>query len=246
MALWGNNDNINSVGTVSVDLATLTVTGTGTSFGQVGSASTGDVIRVGNYGEAVITGITSARLLSIGSTTALQNDTISGEQFDITQSPKYVVFDSVYLGGTTQGASSLILTTAATAAAGVGTNIIRVDSVLGVVAGDIFSGGGISRSVSSIGATTVSLASTISSGISTGSVIEFSRTTGKRTSNVSNVSTAGSQASQGTVFETGVGWVGITTYMDYWGNMRVKKEILVAMSGIQTGNTPLYDSNPLV
>lgn len=237
MALWGNNDNINSVGTVSVDLATLTVTGTGTSFGQVGSASTGDVIRVGNYGEAVITGITSARLLSIGSTTALQNDTISGEQFDITQSPKYVVFDSVYLGGTTQGASSLILTTAATAAAGVGTNIIRVDSVLGVVAGDIFSGGGISRSVSSIGATTVSLASTISSGISTGSVIEFSRTT---------VSTAGSQASQGTVFETGVGWVGITTYMDYWGNMRVKKEILVAMSGIQTGNTPLYDSNPLV
>jgi hypothetical protein len=32
--------------------------------------------------------------------------------------------------------------------------------------------------------------------------------------------------------------------MDSEGNMRVKKEILVAMSGIETGNTPLYDGNP--
>ena len=49
----------------------------------------------------------------------------------------------------------------------------------------------------------------------------------------------------GTQFETGVGWVGITTYNDAHGNFRVKKEILVAMSGITTGNTPLYDGNPL-
>ena len=42
------------------------------------------------------------------------------------------------------------------------------------------------------------------------------------------------------------GWVGIQTYMDAEGNLRVKKETLVAMSGITTGNTPLYDSNPLV
>ena len=50
----------------------------------------------------------------------------------------------------------------------------------------------------------------------------------------------------GTQYETGAGWVGVTTYIDTHGNLRVKKEILVAMSGITTGNTPLYDGDPLV
>ena len=48
------------------------------------------------------------------------------------------------------------------------------------------------------------------------------------------------ETSTGTQFETGVGWVGITTYNDAHGNFRVKKEILVAMSGITTGNAPIY------
>jgi len=34
------------------------------------------------------------------------------------------------------------------------------------------------------------------------------------------------------------GWVGVTTYMDMHGNLRVKKETLVAMSGITTGSLP--------
>jgi len=34
------------------------------------------------------------------------------------------------------------------------------------------------------------------------------------------------------------GWVGITTYIDNHGNLRVKREVLVAMSGITTGNIP--------
>ncbi len=33
------------------------------------------------------------------------------------------------------------------------------------------------------------------------------------------------------------GWVGVTTYNDSSGNLRVKKETLVAMSGITTGGT---------
>ena len=33
------------------------------------------------------------------------------------------------------------------------------------------------------------------------------------------------------------GWVGVTTYMGAEGEVRVKKEVLVAMSGITTGNT---------
>ena len=36
------------------------------------------------------------------------------------------------------------------------------------------------------------------------------------------------------------GWVGITTYNDSSGEMRVKTETLVAMSGITTGNPPVF------
>ena len=34
------------------------------------------------------------------------------------------------------------------------------------------------------------------------------------------------------------GWVGVTTYIDCLGSLRVKTETLVAMSGISTGNIP--------
>jgi hypothetical protein len=57
---------------------------------------------------------------------------------------------------------------------------------------------------------------------------------------VYGISTDGSGASSGTQYEEGVGWVGIQTYMGTEGNLRVKKEVLVAMSGITTGNTPSY------
>ena len=36
--------------------------------------------------------------------------------------------------------------------------------------------------------------------------------------------------------QTSAGWVGVQTYMDSDNNLRVKKEVLVAMSGITTGN----------
>ena len=56
---------------------------------------------------------------------------------------------------------------------------------------------------------------------------------------------AGAEATSGTSYETGVGWVGVTTYNDNEGNLRVKKEILVAMSGITTGNAPVYGNPPV-
>ena len=59
------------------------------------------------------------------------------------------------------------------------------------------------------------------------------------------VSTGGDAQSQGTVYETGVGWVGVQTYVDSGSNLRVKKEVLVSMSGIATGNAPIWDSNPM-
>ena len=42
------------------------------------------------------------------------------------------------------------------------------------------------------------------------------------------------------VYATGAGWVGVTTYTQDDGTLRVKKEILIAMSGIATGNAPVY------
>ena len=61
---------------------------------------------------------------------------------------------------------------------------------------------------------------------------------------IAGVSTGGVTQASGTQYETGVGWVGVQTYIDSGSNLRVKKEILVSMSGIATGNAPIYDSNP--
>ena len=38
----------------------------------------------------------------------------------------------------------------------------------------------------------------------------------------------------------GAGWVGVTTYNDASGTLRVKQEVLVAMSGISTGGRPKF------
>ena len=178
MALWGNNDNLNSSGTVSLNYATRVVTGTGTTFGASGAGHTeaqvGDVIRFGfrnatngsatYFGDAVITGITSATQLTIGSTAGLTGAAIAATSFTITQCPKFAVTDPHY------------------------SQFNNSDK-------DTF---------------------------------------------VYGISTSGSQASATTAYETGVGWVGITTYNQDDGTLRVKKEILVAMSGISTGNRPTF------
>lgn len=55
------------------------------------------------------------------------------------------------------------------------------------------------------------------------------------------ISTAGAQAVVDTQYEVQhSGWVGIRTYTDMHGNLRVKKETIVAMSGIATGNVPKF------
>ena len=55
---------------------------------------------------------------------------------------------------------------------------------------------------------------------------------------VYGISTAASGQLQATstsaYYNTDQGWVGVTTYLDNGGNLRVKSEILVAMSGIAT------------
>jgi len=173
MALWGNNDNVTSRGTVTVDYAAKTILGnsggSGTQFGNTGSAQVGDVIRITKgttyFGDAVIDSITDTRNLSIASTAGLSGGAISGAQFTISQLPKYTINDSSFSEAPTGGD----------------------EYVFGVA----------------------------DAGISTG-----------------------------TVYETGAGWVGVQTYVGVEGDLRVKKEILVAMSGIGTGNEPVYPANP--
>jgi len=167
MALWGNLDNKGSGGTVSLNYATLVVTGSGTTFGEVGAAETGDVIHFGPKGEignAVIVSIAGTTQLSIASTAGLSGVGIANTDFNISGLPKYTVLDS-----------------------------------------------------------------------------RWSKTNTEYEPHIYGVAEGGIAAAQGTEYAlTHEGWVGIQTYNDSDGNLRVKSEVLVAMSGITTGNTPTY------
>ena len=106
MALWGNLDAKGAGGTVSLNYTNLTVTGSGTTFGQVGAAATGDVIRFGDvngsgiyFGDAVIVGIASTTQLSIASTSNLSGAAIASTSFSISQLPKFTTLDSHYKTG---------------------------------------------------------------------------------------------------------------------------------------------------
>ena len=127
----------------------------------------------------------------------------------------------------------------ADAASGVGTDIVYVSSgSTFLVAGDTLLNDSNDIAIASIAATTISLGTTISAAISAGDTLTFKEWEGGYDAYVYGVNQSG--IATGTQFETGVGWVGVTTYNDNSGALRVKKEILVAMSGISTGNSPAY------
>ena len=135
MSLWGRNDNVSSVGTVTLNYSTGVVTGSGTSFGQVGSAKTGDVIRFGTrgsggtyFGDAVIIGIASATQCTIGSTMGLSGAAISGAAFYVSELPKYTVRDFSFSNKLDSAPTlkNLGITGTATTNANIGTSIIPV------------------------------------------------------------------------------------------------------------------------
>jgi len=255
MALWGNSDNVTSTGTVSLTYATGEVVGAGTSFAT--DLKVGQVLRFGTrgggtyFGDAVITGITSETVLTIGSTAGLSGAAIASTDFTVSELPKYTILDSSF-SETLQAAPTLTnlgVTGTATTNAGVGTDIIPVVvGSLDVIVGDTMTNGAADIAVSTISATTISLGSTISAGISTGDVLTFKRYVGGNDKLVYGIST-GAYNAMGVATSSyrleGEGWVGVTTYMDTHGNLRVKKEILVAMSGITTGSidypTPVHN-----
>jgi hypothetical protein len=171
MALWGKADNLFSPGTVAVDYATETITGTGTSFTSAG-ISTGTTIVIGvggTFGQAVISGITSDRVISIATTQYLSGEAISGVGYTLTQKPVYTLEDSNY-----------------------------------------------------------DLTPTTSTGLTNAvyGVDEYE---------------AAANAATGSKYKVAhAGWVGIHTYIDQHGTLRVKSEVLVAMSGISSNVPATY------
>ena len=92
----------------------------------------------------------------------------------------------------------------------------------------------------------ISLGATIDAAVTAGAAISISRYQGGRDAYVYGISTAGSQEASGTQYETGVGWVGVQTYVDNGGNLRVKKEILAELSGITTEDRAAFPAYPNV
>lgn len=102
MALWGKADDIYSSGTVTVNYADKTITGTATSFTAVG-VTTGIVISIGagaTLGEAVVSGVTSETQISIASTQFLVEGIVDAE-YTLSAKPVYLMQDSHWSGLTT-------------------------------------------------------------------------------------------------------------------------------------------------
>ena len=156
--------------------------------------------------------------------------------------------------------------------AAVGVSTVAI-STGGINLGDTFQGNNICTAINRIGLGTVGFAATIGYGLTSGNVVSIGRTvsnvftndgtsvvsiaatetvritrgTGADKRYIAGVSTDGSDSSQGTIYEVAHGgWVGVTSYFDQAGNLRVKTETLVAMSGIATGNNPVIGPDPAV
>ena len=120
MALWGNDDNITTFGTVS--LSGNTVTGSGTTFST--DVSVGQVIRFGvrggvgtYYGDATIVGVTSDLILTIGSTAGLSPDLFGAgsTSYYVSELPKSSILDSKYSENTAYGVEDSLVYGTATA-----------------------------------------------------------------------------------------------------------------------------------
>jgi len=247
MALWGNNDSVYSTGTIAVNLGTNTVTGTvGVVTFTTAGIRTGDIITVGTagtFGQAIITGFTSTTISIAGTSNFISGiTTIPAVVYNINERPIYTLGDSSFNNKNDVASSfnNLGVTGTATTNAGIGTNIIPV--VIGtkdVIIGDAIVNNGSNLIISTIGTTTVSLASTISVGIATGNTIEFRRRTDGYFRDVFGVDQIEVGIAATTKYAVAhSGWVGIMTYIDTHGNLRVKSEVLVAGGILTTSDAP--------
>ena len=142
MALWGNNDNVGSGGTVTLDYSNRVVSGwagtaaagVGASFGLTGFAKTGDTISFGQhgsgtyFGDAVIASIGSTLQVTIASTAGLSGAAIAGVEYTISQKPTWCPTDSHFsavrdtaptINKLTEGTS--------TGTSGIGSDFVQID-----------------------------------------------------------------------------------------------------------------------
>ena len=141
MALWGNKDNVGSGSTVTLDYDNKvvsgwagTATGTGTTFGQIGAAKTGDIISFGQhgsgtyFGEAVIVSIASSLQCTIASTEALSGAAIAGVDYSVSEKPIYTLGDSTYnVKKDASPSFNTIVTGSADQATGIGSHSVGTD-----------------------------------------------------------------------------------------------------------------------
>ena len=106
MALWGKEDLVGSKGTVTINLSTGVVTGSGTTFNTSGyAAEQGDVVVVGagaTYGRAIVQSVASDTSLTLAHTDDLIADSnnattvVAGTTYFITRSPISAITDNQY------------------------------------------------------------------------------------------------------------------------------------------------------
>ena len=146
MALWGNNDNVGSGGTVTLDYSTRIVTGfngvggaageagSGTTFGQTGFAKTGDTISFGEhgtstyFGEAIIAAIGGTTQVTIASTVGLNGSEITGQSYTISEQPTWIPGDSQFNHRSSLDPSiNIVESGSAEFASGIGSHSIAID-----------------------------------------------------------------------------------------------------------------------
>ena len=185
MALWGDRDNLDCAGTVTLVYDTGIVTGAGTSFGATDNPGVGDVIRFGDpipssatsyEGDAVIVSVANTQQCTIGSTAGLSGSAISGIAYTGTQLPKYTVLDHTYSDNEAFNRANETFVHLAfdlsQAGASAGSSIVafnldqQAGGFLGGIlkVGDAFKDGGVSRGVVSIGTATVTASGAVGAG----------------------------------------------------------------------------------
>ena len=100
MALWGNKDSVYSTGNVNVNVTTGVVTKQSGAIAWTSGngVKVGQIMTIDGTSEGVITGITSATQLTIG-TQFLPSSNISNKGYVISEKPKSTLFDSKYSAG---------------------------------------------------------------------------------------------------------------------------------------------------
>ena len=100
MTLWGNKDSVYSTGNVNVNVTTGVVTKQSGSIAWTSGngVKVGQIMTIDGTSEGVITGITSATQLTIG-TQFLPSSNISNKGYVISEKPKSTLLDSNYSAG---------------------------------------------------------------------------------------------------------------------------------------------------